>query len=51
MVSGVMEAGTPWGSFTSGAEAGCTTGLQLPKENEVIPGMNWITSARSSGMV
>jgi hypothetical protein len=40
MVSGVTEAGTPAVSFTAGEEADCTTGLQLPKEKEVMPGMN-----------
>ncbi len=40
MVAGVTEAGTPLGSFTAAASALCTTGRQLPNENEVMPGMN-----------
>lgn len=51
MVSGVTAAGTPLGSFTAAEEALCTTGRQEPKEKEVMPGMNWITSATWSGIV
>ena len=43
MVSGVTSAGTPTASFTAGELAGWTMGLQVPKEKEVIPGMNCTT--------
>ena len=46
MVSGVMDMGTPADSFTAGEEADCTIGRQVPKENEVRPGMYCVKRGR-----